>query len=214
MRAVVMRKGMMPDTIVEGGNIIYRPNGDSDAPIGDWGIPTGKGEVSGKTGAVEAKAMGLMDKLEKIFMEDEYDYDDAFEETSARQEKAVTQRKAAPAAAPAAAPSARPVVSTAPAQKPKLQVHTTKTPELAMQIHLPADYKKDAQRIGNDMLAKKAVIVNFERAEMKERVRISDFLNGIAYVLDCEVRIISNAMMLYVPSGISVTTAKAKQAKA
>ena len=48
MRAVVMRKGIMPDTIVEGGNIIYRPDGDSDAPIGDWGIPTGKGEVSGK----------------------------------------------------------------------------------------------------------------------------------------------------------------------
>ena len=153
--------------------------------------------------------MGLMNMLEKVFMEDEYDYDEAFEETDARAEKSVAQRKAAPAAAPAA-PLERPVVSVAAAQKPKLQVHTTKTPELSMQIHMPTDYKKDAQRIGNDMLAKKAVIVNFERAEMRERVRISDFLNGIAYVLDCEVRIISGAMMLYVPNGVAVTKAQPK----
>ena len=156
--------------------------------------------------------MGLMDKLEKIFMEDEYDYDDAFEEADVRQEKAVPQRKAAPAA-PAAAATARPVVNTTPVQKPKLQVHTTKTPELSMRIHMPSDYKKDAQRIGDDLLAKNAAIVNYERAEMKERVRISDFLNGIAYVLDCEVRVITGTMILYVPSGISVTTAKAKPVK-
>ena len=155
--------------------------------------------------------MGLMDKLERIFMEDEYEYDDAFEEADVREEKAVTQRKPVSSAA---APAARPVVSTSTAQKPKLQVHTTKEPELSMRIHMPSDYKKDAQRIGDDLLAKRAVIVNFERAEMKERVRISDFLNGIAYVQDCEVRIISGTMMLYVPSGISVTTAKPNPVKA
>ena len=62
----------------------------------------------------------------------------------------------------------------------------------------------------DDLLANRAAVVNYERVDLPEQRRICDFINGVSYVLDCEARRISDIMVLYVPSGVDVSTAKPK----
>ena len=78
-----------------------------------------------------------------------------------------------------------------------------------MEIHVPSNFDQVA-RIADDLLANRAAIVNFERVDVPEQRRICDFINGVSYVLDCEARRISPIMVLYVPSGVDVSTAKPK----
>ena len=65
-------------------------------------------------------------------------------------------------------------------------------------------------RIADDLLANRAAVVNYERVDLPEQRRICDFINGVSYVLDCEARRISDIMVLYVPSGVDVSSAKPK----
>lgn len=60
-------------------------------------------------------------------------------------------------------------------------------------------------RIAADALkSSKAVLINYEKIEPSEQVRICDFMNGACYVLDGSVKRISAKMVLYVPAGISI----------
>ena len=60
-------------------------------------------------------------------------------------------------------------------------------------------------RIAADALkASKAVLINYEKIEQSEQVRICDFMNGVCYVLDGSVKRISAKMVLYVPNGVSI----------
>ena len=81
-----------------------------------------------------------------------------------------------------------------------------------MEIHVPSNFDQVA-RVADDLLANHAVVVNFERVDAPEQRRICDFINGVSYVLDCEARRISDSMVLYVPSGVDVSTAKPKPIK-
>ncbi len=109
----------------------------------------------------------LINKLKQIIDIDD-DFDDAFDELDEEKDWAEPKKGAVSAAAarPTASP-ARPAAAAAQpqpegqAQKPKLQVHTTKAPELAVEIHVPTGFD-NAERIADDLLAKKAVVVNFE----------------------------------------------------
>ncbi len=97
--------------------------------------------------------------------------------------------------------------------RPKLTVHTNAVAELAVDIYVPSDFNQ-VQRIADDLMAKKATIVNYERVEASVQRRISDFLNGVCYTLDGEARRISDNMALYVPNGVNVTTVKTRPVKA
>ena len=81
-----------------------------------------------------------------------------------------------------------------------------------MDIYVPSTFDQ-VTGIAEDLLAKKAVIVNFERVDQAEQRRICDFVNGVCYVLDGEARRISDGMMLYVPSGVDVATAQVPEKK-
>ena len=152
-----------------------------------------------------------LDKLKEWIDISEEDFDeDEFEELE-EEESAAEPQAAAIAAPTAAAPAAKRPAAFVPAgtgtmQRPKLTVHTTKVPELAMEIHVPSNFEQVA-RIADDLLANRATIVNFERVETKEQQRIFDFINGVSYVLDCAARRVSPVMMLYVPNGVDVATA-------
>ena len=166
--------------------------------------------------------MGLVDKFKELIdlgEDDEFE-EDEFEEEAAEEEGLTETRKtvvgAVPFVASAAAAKSSPtktssVVSplekTVASQRPKLTVHTTKVPELAMEIHVPSNFDQGA-RIADDLLMNRAAIVNFERVDGPEQRRICDFINGVSYVLDCEARRITDTMILYVPSEVDVATAK------
>ena len=153
-----------------------------------------------------------LDKLSKLIdlgEDDEFE-DEEFDEIE-DEEDSVAVQTAAPKVAPVATTAQKPSYAasqkTATTARPKLTVHTTKTPELAMEIHVPSNFDQVA-RIADDLLANRAAVVNYERVDVPEQRRICDFINGVSYVLDCEARRISDIMVLYVPSGVDVSTAK------
>ncbi len=145
--------------------------------------------------------------MPEVIEEEEYEEEEvvqaAAEPVQARMSRAVN---GGPIPVFPSAPVAQPT-------RPKLTVHTNATAELAVDIYVPSAYDQ-VRRIADDLMAKKAAIVNYERVEAGEQRRISDFLNGVCYMLDGEARRISDNMALYVPSGVNVTTARTKPAKA
>ena len=90
--------------------------------------------------------------------------------------------------------------------QPQLTVHTTKQPQLKMQIYAPRNFEQ-VTAIADDLKAGKACVVNYEQIEAMEQRRICDFVNGVCYVLDGSAKRISNQIMLYVPNGVDVTEA-------
>ena len=159
-----------------------------------------------------------LDKLSKLIdlgEDDEFEdeeFDEIEEESEDAQMAAVASAAPVAAATTATTQKAAHVAPQKAAQtaRPKLTVHTTKTPELAVEIHVPSNFDQVA-RIADDLLANRAAVVNYERVDVPEQRRICDFINGVSYVLDCEARRISDIMVLYVPSGVDVATAKPVQ---
>ncbi|MCR5757607.1 MAG: cell division protein SepF [Selenomonas sp.] len=90
--------------------------------------------------------------------------------------------------------------------QPQLTVHTTKQPQLKMQIYAPRNFDQ-VTAIADDLKDGKACVVNYEQIEVAEQRRICDFVNGVCYVLDGSARRVSNQIMLYVPNGVDVAEA-------
>ena len=105
-----------------------------------------------------------------------------------------------------------PVFASAVAERPRFKARAAKASELSVDIYVPSNFDQ-VTGIADDLLAKKAAIVNFERVDLAEQRRICDFVNGVCYVLDGEARRISDGMMLYVPASVDVATAKARPVK-
>jgi cell division inhibitor SepF len=152
---------------------------------------------------VEAIRVGFVEKLKDILMPIEDVMEDEYteEEVPEVQEEAVVRERQVVNGSPvgyAAAP-ATPV-------RPQLTVHTTKVPELKIQIYVPQNFDQ-VTTVADDLKAKKAAVVNYERVESVDQRRICDFLNGVCYVTDGEVKRISETMVLYVPAGVSISEA-------
>lgn len=62
----------------------------------------------------------------------------------------------------------------------------------------------DTRFVADALKDGKTVLINFEKIEPSEQVRICDFMNGACYVLDGSVKQITNKMVLYVPKGIAI----------
>ena len=56
--------------------------------------------------------------------------------------------------------------------------------------------------IADDILQKKAALVNYEQVMESEQRRISDFVNGVCYISDGSVSMISDKIFLYMPPGV------------
>lgn len=93
-------------------------------------------------------------------------------------------------------------------KRPNLTVHTTKIPELDVQVYVPMDFDQ-VTAIADDLKAGKAAIVNYEHVDAAMQRRICDFINGSCYVIDGEAKRISEAMVLYVPANVNVNEMRA-----
>lgn len=83
-------------------------------------------------------------------------------------------------------------------------IATDKAQEMRIQIYTPQNFD-NVSDIADALKSKRSAIVNYERVEMTEQRRICDFLNGVCYVQDGEVRRITNTMVLYVPNGVMIS---------
>jgi len=89
-------------------------------------------------------------------------------------------------------------------RRPKLTVH--QAPQLKVRVYVPSDFEQ-VTAIADDLRAKKAVIVNYEKVEAEQQCRICDFINGSCYVTDGGAKRISDYIVLYVPEGVNVSEA-------
>ena len=90
--------------------------------------------------------------------------------------------------------------------RPQLTVHTTKVPELRVQIYVPENFDQVTD-IADDLKAGKAAVVNYERVAAEEQRRICDFVNGACYIVDGCAKRISEQIVLYAPEGVDVAEA-------
>ena len=86
-----------------------------------------------------------------------------------------------------------------PTARPSLTV--VKPHDLTMKIYNPENFDQ-VVGIADDILDKKAAVVNYEQVSDDEQRRISDFVNGVCYVTDGAVSMISEKIFLYLPAGV------------
>ena len=86
-------------------------------------------------------------------------------------------------------------------------VSNNKSLDMKIQIYTPQNFDSVSE-IADALKAKRSAIVNYERVELPEQRRICDFLNGVCYVQNGEVRRITATMVLYVPDGVEISEVK------
>ena len=86
-----------------------------------------------------------------------------------------------------------------PTARPSLTV--VKSHDLTMKIYAPDNFDQ-VVGIADDILERKAAVVNYERVNADDQRRISDFVNGVCYVTDGTVSMVSEKIFLYMPNGV------------
>lgn len=127
-------------------------------------------------------ALGLMDKLANFLI--------PLEEEMAAPEKLETS-----------AAKEVPVLETE--RRPKLKVHSQPTGNFKVFVDLPTSFD-DVQQYADNLKSNVAVIVNYQQVDAATQQRMSDFLNGVCYVLGGSVQRISEQVMLYTYAAIEV----------
>ena len=89
--------------------------------------------------------------------------------------------------------------NSTPTARPSLTV--VKPHDLTMRIYMPENFDQ-VVGIADDILEKKAAVVNYEKVGDEDQRRISDFVNGVCYVTDGAVSMISEKIFLYLPAGV------------
>lgn len=90
-----------------------------------------------------------------------------------------------------------------PITDPTPKIHVIKHPNLNILVFEPSSFN-DTKAAADSLKASKTILMNYEKLEYSEQIRICDFMNGACYVLDGSVKRISANMVLYVPSGVSI----------
>lgn len=151
--------------------------------------------------------MNMLEKLKNLLMPEIIEE----EEIEEQEDVAMEETRQVVNGTPLVSPFDRPKPAMASA-RPQLSVRANQVEELAVDIYVPTAFAQVAG-IADDLIAKKAAIVNYERVEGSEQRRICDFINGVCYILDGEARRISDGMVLYVPTGVNVVSARTAAAK-
>lgn len=126
-------------------------------------------------------ALGLIDKLTNFLIPPE--------EQAAGAEKAEI----------AAAKDSRPENE----RRPRLKVHSQSAGSLKIIVDLPTGFD-DVQAYADHLRNNIAVIVNYQQVDLATQQRMSDFLNGVCYIMDGCVQRISGQVVLYTYANIDV----------
>ena len=94
--------------------------------------------------------------------------------------------------------------------RPSLAV--VKTAQITMKIYNPTKYDEQVKLIGEDLIKRNAVVVNYEGTDAAIQQRIGDFVLGVIYTINGHVEMISSKIVLYVPEGFEVESAKVAMA--
>ena len=132
--------------------------------------------------------MGFMDRLNNILKsEEEYDENEEFE-TYEEEEEEVN--------APAPAP-----VKAAPASRPTGGISSN---ALEMKVVKPERFD-EVSIIGEHLLARRTVVLNLEETNKETTRRIIDFLGGVVFAIEGQVKKVANATYVVTPKNVDVS---------
>lgn len=133
--------------------------------------------------------MGLMNRLGEIFKSDEdYEENEEFEEYEEAEEQPVVQN--APAAVKAV-----PVTRAA---------GGISSAALEMKVVKPERFD-EVRQIGEHLLARRTVVLNLEDTNKETTKRIIDFLCGVVFAIDGQVKKVANATYVVTPKNVDVS---------
>ena len=139
--------------------------------------------------------MGVFDKIKNVFGVDDDDYDDDFEYYE--EEEDVAENTVKPDFSQLAQPKKEksipmPAVSAAAASP--LQVVLVKPEKF-----------EDASSIADSLNAKKTVVLNLEATSKEVSRRLVDFLSGVAYANNGQLKKIANSTFIITPYNVDVS---------
>ena len=133
--------------------------------------------------------MGLMNRLGDLFKgEEEYEENEEYEEY---------EEEEAPAAAPAA-----PVQKQPAASRPTGGISSGTA--LEMKVVKPERFD-EVRQIGEHLLARRTVVLNLEETNQETTKRIIDFLCGVVFAIDGQVKKVANATYVVTPKNVDVS---------
>ena len=144
--------------------------------------------------------MGLMNRLGDLFKsEEEYDENEEYEEYEEDEEQVAATP--APAQTPKAAPVSRSTggISSGAA--------------LEMKVVKPERFD-EVKAIGEHLLARRTVVLNLEETNKETTKRIIDFLCGVVFAIDGQVKKVANATYVVTPKNVDVSGDQPENANA
>ncbi len=142
--------------------------------------------------------MGFMNRIGDLFKSEE-DYENEYDEYEEEEEMEDEQAAAAAAAAPApkaAAPKAAPV------SRPTGGISSGAA--LEMKVIKPERFD-EVRMIGEHLLARRTVVLNLEETNKETTKRIIDFLGGVVFAIDGQVKKVANATYVVTPKNVDVS---------
>ncbi|WP_010649448.1 cell division protein SepF [Oceanobacillus massiliensis] len=126
--------------------------------------------------------MSIKNKIKNYFtMDDEYEYE-YVEEASETEDKAVAKK------------AAKNVVNLT-----SVQQSTSK-----VVLYEPRNYN-EAQEIADNIVNRRAVIINLQRVENQQAKRIVDFLSGTVYAVNGDIQKLGSETFLCTPDNVEVS---------
>ncbi len=163
--------------------------------------------------------MGIWDKIKSYVDVPEPDYDDDsiaedYEENEEEEVKPVKRRVETPRKQPAPAKDEfnfasfdRPVVqrssykSSVGHSSKVVDIHTTA--KLQVVLTKPEKFS-DAREIADNLNEKRTIVLNLESTNKDEALRLLDFLSGVAYANDGEIKKIAKSTFIITPYNVDV----------
>ncbi len=139
--------------------------------------------------------MGLMNRLGDIFKGEEDYENEEYEEYEEEEEEQLQAAPAQKAAAPAPSARATGGISSA---------------ALEMKVIKPERFD-EVRAIGEHLLARRTVVLNLEDTNKETTKRIIDFLCGVVFAIDGQVKKVANATYVVTPKNVDVSGDQAEQ---
>ena len=138
--------------------------------------------------------MGVFDKIKNVFGVDDEDYEDDFEYYEEEEEVAENTVKPDFSQLAQAKKERSIPMQTAPAASAPLQVVLVKPEKF-----------DDASSIADSLNAKKTVVLNLEATSKEVSRRLVDFLSGVAYANNGQLKKIANSTFIITPYNVDVS---------
>lgn len=77
--------------------------------------------------------------------------------------------------------------------------NSSKGSKMNILVTIPNNYEK-GKEIAKDFLDGKVIVVNFVRLSIADKQRVFDYLNGVAYVLNADIKQVTIDTIVYLPA--------------